>query len=64
MGIPSFLFWQQILEHFPEAQVVLLVRNEDEWCSPPPPAKRRVAREQKHALTWAPELAPRSSETG
>ena len=28
---PSYLFWEQILEAFPEAKVILIERDEDKW---------------------------------
>lgn len=31
MGMPTFCFWEQIVELYPGAQVILTVRNEDEW---------------------------------
>jgi len=31
MGMPTFCFWEQILERYPNARVILTVRDEDEW---------------------------------
>ena len=31
MGLPVYVFWEQIFEAFPDAKVILLVRDEDEW---------------------------------
>lgn len=33
MGMPIFCFWEQILEVYPNAKVILTVRDEDEWWS-------------------------------
>lgn len=33
MGMPTFCFWEEILELYPNAQVILTVRDEDEWWS-------------------------------
>jgi len=31
MGMPTFCFWEQIFELYPNARVILTVRDEDEW---------------------------------
>jgi len=31
MGMPTFCFWEQILDAYPNARVILTVRDEDEW---------------------------------
>eukprot|EP00927_Polykrikos_kofoidii_P051104 TRINITY_DN44911_c0_g1_i1.p1 TRINITY_DN44911_c0_g1~~TRINITY_DN44911_c0_g1_i1.p1 ORF type:complete len:746 (+),score=96.95 TRINITY_DN44911_c0_g1_i1:158-2395(+) len=31
MGMPTFCFWEQILERYPNALVILTVRDEDDW---------------------------------
>lgn len=31
MGMPSYCFWENILERYPNARVILTVRDEDQW---------------------------------
>merc|ERR1712130_639796 len=31
MDMPSYLYWEQIAEAFPEAQVILVERDEEKW---------------------------------
>jgi len=31
MGMPTFCFWEQIAQMYPNARVILTVRNEDDW---------------------------------
>lgn len=31
MGMPSYCFWENILERYPTARVILTVRDEDQW---------------------------------
>merc|ERR1719277_1364901 len=31
MGMPTFCFWEQILERYPNARVILTIRDEDDW---------------------------------
>jgi adenosine 3'-phospho 5'-phosphosulfate transporter B2 len=31
MGMPVFVFWEQILAFYPNAKVILTIRDEDEW---------------------------------
>lgn len=31
MGMPTFCFWEQLVEIYPQAKIILTVRSEDEW---------------------------------
>eukprot|EP00928_Gymnodinium_smaydae_P073403 TRINITY_DN5660_c0_g2_i2.p1 TRINITY_DN5660_c0_g2~~TRINITY_DN5660_c0_g2_i2.p1 ORF type:complete len:208 (+),score=20.64 TRINITY_DN5660_c0_g2_i2:128-751(+) len=50
MGMPVFCFWEQILERYPDARVILTVRNEDEWWT----SVRRAKALMDDALPGAP----------
>eukprot|EP00450_Noctiluca_scintillans_P039431 CAMPEP_0194478720 /NCGR_PEP_ID=MMETSP0253-20130528/2072_1 /TAXON_ID=2966 /ORGANISM="Noctiluca scintillans" /LENGTH=729 /DNA_ID=CAMNT_0039317849 /DNA_START=67 /DNA_END=2256 /DNA_ORIENTATION=- len=45
MGIPTFVFWEQIFEAFPNALVVLTVRDETDWFSSVQKAKHQLDHE-------------------
>jgi len=45
MGMPAFVFWEQIFEAFPNALVVLTVRDETDWFSSVQKAKHQLDHE-------------------
>jgi adenosine 3'-phospho 5'-phosphosulfate transporter B2 len=55
MGMPSFVFWEQIFEAFPNALVILTVRDEADWF--------KSVSEAKHQLDHEALAAPLRSGT-
>mmetsp|Transcript_5760 Transcript_5760/g.13664 ORF Transcript_5760/g.13664 Transcript_5760/m.13664 type:complete len:744 (-) Transcript_5760:258-2489(-) len=53
MGMPTFCFWEEILEEYPNAQVILTVRDEDEWLE----SVERAKAHMHHDLPGAPLTA-------
>mmetsp|Transcript_9361 Transcript_9361/g.24166 ORF Transcript_9361/g.24166 Transcript_9361/m.24166 type:complete len:770 (-) Transcript_9361:292-2601(-) len=45
MGMPTFCFWEQIVELYPNARVILTVRDEDEWWESVQRAKKLMLTE-------------------
>ncbi|XP_076812914.1 uncharacterized protein LOC143459583 [Clavelina lepadiformis] len=39
---PSYLFWEEIHKAFPEAKIILMVRDEDSWCESALEQYRRI----------------------
>jgi len=45
MGMPTFCFWEQIVELYPNAKVILTIRDEDEWWNSVQRAKKLMDNE-------------------
>eukprot|EP00929_Paragymnodinium_shiwhaense_P089046 TRINITY_DN49308_c0_g1_i1.p1 TRINITY_DN49308_c0_g1~~TRINITY_DN49308_c0_g1_i1.p1 ORF type:complete len:726 (+),score=142.53 TRINITY_DN49308_c0_g1_i1:126-2303(+) len=45
MGMPTFIFWDQLLQEFPNARVILTVRDEAEWWHSIARAKDKMDKE-------------------
>mmetsp|Transcript_69670 Transcript_69670/g.129993 ORF Transcript_69670/g.129993 Transcript_69670/m.129993 type:complete len:752 (-) Transcript_69670:215-2470(-) len=53
MGMPTFCFWEEILQEYPNARVILTVRDEDEWLD----SVERAKAHMHHDLPGAPLTA-------
>jgi len=45
MGMPTFCFWEQIVEMYPNAKVILTIRDEDDWWGSVQRAKKLMDNE-------------------
>ena len=50
MGMPTFCFWEEILQEHPNAKVILTVRDEEEWWE----SVQRAKAHMDHDLPGAP----------
>jgi len=53
MGMPVFCFWEEILREYPDAKVILTVRDEDEWLE----SVERAKSHMDHDLPGVPLTA-------
>eukprot|EP00403_Amphidinium_massartii_P021106 CAMPEP_0178399270 /NCGR_PEP_ID=MMETSP0689_2-20121128/15195_1 /TAXON_ID=160604 /ORGANISM="Amphidinium massartii, Strain CS-259" /LENGTH=742 /DNA_ID=CAMNT_0020020045 /DNA_START=44 /DNA_END=2272 /DNA_ORIENTATION=+ len=53
MGMPVFCFWEEILQEYPNAKVILTVRDEDEWLE----SVERAKAHMDHDLPGVPLTA-------
>eukprot|EP00873_Tetraselmis_striata_P017969 jgi/Tetstr1/438233/TSEL_002885.t1 len=50
---PAFYFWEQMLDAFPDAVVILLTRDEDKWAE-----SYRLQKEVENQFRWLSRLSP------
>jgi len=53
MGMPTFCFWEEILQEYPNAKVILTVRDEEEWLE----SVERAKAHMDHDLPGVPLTA-------
>lgn len=62
MGMPTFCFWEDILKLYPNAKVILTVRDEDGWWRSV--SKAWHSRCELVCLKWLAVVIPRSGSLG